>query len=206
MTMTKIKICGIRRLEDVQAVNDLHPEYAGFVFAPGRRQVSLREAGDLSRRLHPSVCPVGVYVNADETQILEAVTAGVIRAVQLHGDESLKQVGELKKRLPAGVLLIKAIRMEPGHALREWEDSEADYLLLDAKTAGGGETFDHELLGSAGGIKKPWFLAGGINAENAPSAIGRFAPYGIDVSSSVETAGCKDIRKMETLIRRVRYE
>lgn len=204
--MTRIKICGIRRIQDVQAVNYLQPEYAGFVFAPSKRQVSLPAAQDLSSRLHPSICPVGVYVNAEKREIMEAVETGVIRAVQLHGTESQKQVRELKSCLPEGTLIIKAIRMDDAHALEEWLDSEADYLLLDAKNAGGGETFNHELIAAAGTISKPWFLAGGMNADNAPPAIRRFAPYGIDVSSGVETAGYKDIRKMETLIRRVRYE
>ncbi len=205
-TMTRIKICGIRRIQDVQAVNYLQPEYAGFVFAPSKRQVSIQTAEDLSRRLHPSICPVGVYVNAEKKEIMEAAGAGVIRAVQLHGTESRQQVRELKACLPEGTLIIKAVRMEDAHALQEWMDSEADYLLLDAKNAGGGETFDHELITAAGTIGKPWFLAGGMNADNALPAIRRFAPYGIDVSSGVETAGYKDIRKMETLIRRVRYE
>lgn len=204
--MTKIKICGIRRLQDVQAVNILLPEYIGFVFAPSKRQVSIREAAELRNQLHPSICPVGVYVNAGKKDIMEAVSAGIIRAVQLHGAESRQQVRELKALLPEGTPIIKAIQMTEGNALREWEDSEADFLLLDAKNAGGGETFDHELITAAGTIHKPWFLAGGINAGNAPSAIRRFAPYGIDVSSGVETAGCKDMIKMETLIRRVRYE
>lgn len=203
---TKIKICGIRRMQDVQAINQLQPEYMGFVFAASKRQVSLEEAKDLSKRLHPTICPVGVYVNADEADILNAVSAGVIRAVQLHGDESCRQVRELKARLPADVRVIKAVRMEPGCGIREWEESEADYLLFDAPTAGGGRQFDHELLAMMGEIKKPWFLAGGMNPDNASTAIRRFAPYGIDVSSGVETEGKKDIRKMEMLIRRVRYE
>lgn len=203
---TKIKICGIRRIQDVQAINYLQPEYTGFVFAPSRRQVSLEEARNLSRRLHPSICPVGVYVDAEEEEILQAVREGIIRAVQLHGRESRRQVRDLKARLPKDVPVIKAVQMQSGHALPEWEDSDADYLLLDAKTAGGGQTFDHELLAGAGQIKKPWFLAGGMDADNAPPAIRRFAPYGIDVSSGVETDGYKDMRKMEMLIRRVRYE
>lgn len=201
--MTKIKICGIRRIEDVQAVNKHLPEYAGFVFAPSRRQVSLEEARELSGLLHPSVCPVGVFVDAEMEEILEAVTTGAIRAVQLHGGESRQQVRELRASLPEGIPIIKAIQMEEGHVLREWEDSEADFLLLDARTAGGGQVFDHELLAAVGTIRKPWFLAGGIQADNALPAIRRFAPYGIDVSSGVETAGYKDIGKMETLIRRV---
>lgn len=204
--MTKIKICGIRRIQDVQAVNSLLPEYAGFVFAPSKRKVSLAQAKDLSRRLHPSVCPVGVFVNAGEQEILEAVAAGAIRAVQLHGSESPRQARELKSLLPEGILIIKAIQMEEDDALREWEDSDVDFLLLDAKQAGGGKPFDHERIKAAGAIRKPWFLAGGMNADNALPAIRRFAPYGIDVSSGVETEGYKDIGKMETLIRRVRYE
>lgn len=204
--MTRIKICGIRRMQDIQAINHLRPEYAGFVFAPSKRQVSLEEARDLSRQLHPSICPVGVYVNADEAEIVRAAASGAIRAVQLHGEESRRQVREIKARLPAGIILIKAVRMEPGHSLREWEESEADYLLLDAGNAGGGKPFDHELLASAERIKKPWFLAGGMNPDNVSMAIRRFSPYGVDVSSGVETAGYKDNRKMELLIRRVRDE
>lgn len=71
--MTKIKICGIRRIQDVQALNRFQPEYAGFVFAPSKRRVSFQEAKELSRQLHPSICPVGVYVNAAKEDIMEAV-------------------------------------------------------------------------------------------------------------------------------------
>lgn len=204
--MTKIKICGIRRIQDVQALNRFQPEYAGFVFAPSKRRVSFQEAKELSRQLHPSICPVGVYVNAAKEDIMEAVLSGVIRAVQLHGTEGCGEVRELKSLLPPGTLVIKAVPMEDGNFLGKWEESEADMLLLDAKHAGGGKMFDHELIAAAGRIKKPWFLAGGIHADNVLPAIRRFAPYGIDVSSGVETAGVKDIGKMETLIRRVRYE
>lgn len=204
--MTKIKICGIRREEDIDIVNDLRPEYVGFVFAPSRRRISLKEAANLSRRLHPDICPVGVYVNAGTEDVVRAAELGVIRMVQLHGQESAAQIRELKALLPAGVPVMKAVSMETGQELKRWQDSEADYLLLDAGSAGGGQLFDHRLLERAEEIRKPWFLAGGMNPDNAPEAIRRFTPYGIDVSSGVETDGYKDRKKVEMMIRRVRYE
>lgn len=210
--MTKIKICGLRRMEDILAVNERMPEYVGFVFAESRRQVTLETATELSRRLRPEICPVGVYVDADTEEILTAVGAGAIRMVQLHGHETPSQAGSLKKRLPPGIPVMKAVRMEPGSDLTAWAASDADYLLLDAGTGGTGQTFDHSLLsglaaaGIGGRTGKPWFLAGGMNPDNAPGAVRRYAPYGIDVSSGVETNGYKDPMKIEMMIRSVRNE
>lgn len=203
--MTKIKICGLTRKEDVAAANELMPDYVGFVFAKSRRQVSEEQAALLQADLNPAICPVGVFVNADKGQILRLAERGIIRMVQLHGQETPKQAARLKQALaPLGVGIIKAIRMEPGVSIREWLESEADYLLLDAGSGGTGKTFDHELLSEIGPIKKPWFLAGGMNPDNVSEAIRRFSPYGIDTSSGVETDGRKDREKMEKMVRAVR--
>lgn len=206
--MTKIKICGLMRQEDIEAVNRFLPDYVGFVFAPSRRQVTPEQALALRRMLRREICPVGVFVNEREDTICRIVELGGIRMVQLHGQERPEQVRQLKKRLSmvGEAAVIKAIRMEPGHRLDEWQQSEADYLLLDAGAGGTGTMFDHRLLKAAGQIRKPWFLAGGMGPDNAAEAIRRYSPFGIDVSSKVETDGKKDGRKIERMIRSTRNE
>lgn len=205
MQTTKIKICGLTRPEEIEAVNQYLPEYIGFVFAPSRRQVTGMQAEHLRGMLRQEICAVGVFVNAPEEEICRLVERGIIQMVQLHGQETPEQVRRLRERLE-WIPIIKAVCMEPGHGLDVWQQSEADYLLLDAGAGGTGTTFDHDLLNQAGQITKPWFLAGGMNPDNAPEAIARFGPYGIDVSSGVETGGRKDRRKIESMIRSVRHE
>jgi phosphoribosylanthranilate isomerase len=100
--------------------------------------------------------------------------------------------------------IIKAVRMETSHSLDPWQESKADYLLLDQGKGGTGTTFNHDLIEESGTIQKPWFLAGGIGAENAAESIQRFTPYALDVSSSVETDGWKDPQKIKTLIQTIR--
>lgn len=203
--MTKIKICGLTRPEDVLAVNEYRPDYAGFVFARSRRQVTEEEARRLSSMLYPEICPVGVFVNEEEERICALAEQGIIRMVQLHGQETRQYVSHLKQLLASwNVSVIKAVSMDSGDSLEEWLSSEADYLLLDAGAGGTGRTFDHMLIEQAGTIRKPWFLAGGMNPENAAEAIRRFQPFGVDVSSGVETDGKKDAGKIERMIRSVR--
>lgn len=203
--MTRIKICGLTRQEDIAAVNHFLPDYVGFVFAPSRRQVTAEQAADLSRMLRKEICPVGVFVNAPEDDVARLAEQGVIRMIQLHGQETPELIERLHDRVPS-VPVIRAVRMEPGHRLDEWQQSAADYLLLDAGAGGTGTMFDHGLLEELGGLTKPWFLAGGMNPANAAKAVRRFHPFGIDVSSGVETDGKKDERKIESMIRSVRDE
>lgn len=203
--MTRVKICGLTRQADIAAVNRFLPDYVGFVFAPSRRQVTEEQAADLSGKLKREICPVGVFVDEREDVICRLADRGVIRMVQLHGRETPEQVHRLRQRLP-GVPVIKAVSMEAGHRLDEWQQSEADYLLLDTGAGGTGTRFDHSLLDQAGRLLKPWFLAGGMDPENAPAAIRQFAPFGVDVSSGVEIDGKKDAGKIEKMIRSVRYE
>lgn len=197
----KVKICGLRRAEDIEMVNRFQPDYAGFVFAPGKRQVTAGQACALRDRLRKEICPVGVFVDAPEEEICSLVRQSVIGAVQLHGHETPEAVGRLKELLaPFAVPVIKALRVEGTLFLGTWEESSADFLLLDSG-GGTGKPFDHGLIGR---IRKPWFLAGGMNPDNAGEAVRRFHPYGIDVSSGVETDGKKDAGKVEQMIRRVR--
>lgn len=209
--MTKIKICGLTRMEDIEAVNELLPDYIGFVFAPSRRQVTVEQAEALSGRLSPSICPVGVFVNQPEELITEIVGRGIIRLVQLHGGETPEFAGRLKSRLNAlclgyPVSVMKAVSMDTPKELLRWNHSEVDFLLLDKGAGGTGEQFDHSLIAQAEPMEKPWFLAGGMRPENAAEAIRRFHPYGIDVSSGVETDGKKDREKIRRIIKNVRME
>jgi phosphoribosylanthranilate isomerase len=159
---------------------------------------------------------VGVFVDENMERILKIVSCGTIRAVQLHGSEDTAYVAALRKRLdelsPMGagaaagseIPIIKAVRMESGHSLDRWQESKADFLLLDQGKGGTGTAFDHDLIDEAGVIRKAWFLAGGIGAENAKEVIRRFAPYALDVSSRVETDGWKDREKVAEMIYKVR--
>lgn len=201
--MTKIKICGLRRPEDVAMVNQYQPDYAGFVFAPGKRQVTPAQAVKLAQKLSPEICPVGVFVNAPEKMVCDLVEAGTIRAIQFHGQETEEAIIRMKRSFP-DVPVIRAVSMKQGHELRRWDASEADYLLLDAGSGGTGHTFDHSLITQAGIIRKPWFLAGGMQPDNVQEAMASFTPFGIDCSSGVETNGWKDPVKIQNIIENVR--
>ncbi|WP_432626508.1 phosphoribosylanthranilate isomerase [Brotaphodocola sp.] len=201
---TKVKICGLTRMEDIDALNRYRPDFAGFVFAPSRRQVSEELAMELRARLSAEILVVGVFVNAPVEQIECLVAGKVIDMVQLHGTETPCDLEKLRMHLGRKVPLIKAVRMSTETDLGIWDQSEADYLLLDAVNAGAGKTFDHNLIDSHLPIQKPWFLAGGMNPENAAAAIARFSPFGVDVSSGVETDGKKDPQKIRRMIAAVR--
>lgn len=203
--MTKIKICGLKRIEDIQAVNQDLPDYAGFVFVPGKRQVTKEQAEELSKSLDARICPVGVFVNEPEDSICRLVESGVIRVIQFHGQETEMQITRMKNRFP-DIPLIRAVSMKQGHELKRWEESDADYLLLDAGSGGMGQMFDHKLITQAGNITKPWFLAGGMQPGNVREAIQTFHPFAIDCSSGVETEGLKDAAKIRQMIENVRNE
>jgi phosphoribosylanthranilate isomerase len=199
--MAKVKICGLTRMEDVEAVNRHRPDYAGFVFAPGRRQLSPENARQLVERLDPSILSVGVFVN--EGIETAAVIAGHCRlgAVQLHGSEDDAYIFRLNALLPPGTLVIKAVRVKYVDSIKQAEKTHCGLLLLDAYTqgqaGGAGETFDWGLLE---GFRRPYLLAGGLNAGNVEEAIRLLDPYGVDVSSGVETDGRKDSEKIAEFI------
>jgi len=199
--MTKVKICGLTRLEDIAAVNGVRPDYIGFVFAESKRQITPKEAGRLRKALRPGIPAVGVFVDAPIAQIIELVQAGVIQIIQLHGgeDEAYLQALKAKTRVP----LVKAVAvMQKGDA-EKWQSAAVDYLLLDSAAGGTGRRFDWDLIRD---LKKPYFLAGGLNASNVTEAIERLSPFAVDLSSGVETGGVKDPEKIRAFIRRVRHE
>ena len=196
--MTKIKMCGLRRAEDIEYANRLLPDYIGYVFAEkSRRYIALEKAAGLTKLLDKRIIPVGVFVNEPVENIVSAVKRGAIKAAQLHGDESEEDIKALKS---LGIPVIRAFRISSAADCERAESSCADFVLLDSG-GGSGEVFDWSLIS---GIKRKFFLAGGITPENAAEAIKALRPYALDASSCLETDGFKDYDKMAAFAETVR--
>ena len=195
--MVKIKICGIKRLEDIEIVNRYKPDYIGFVFADSKRKVSHDLAKELRNNLDSDIIPVGVFVDSPQDEILKLFDEEIIEIAQLHGSESEQFILDLKKKTDGELKIINAIEMTQEVDLLEYNDSNSDYLLLDSGK-GSGKTFDWSLIRKD--IKKEFFLAGGLNSKNVTQAIDEFNPYAIDLSSSLETNGFKDENKIKEIM------
>lgn len=204
--MVKAKICGIKNLQDVQAVNKHKPDFAGFVFYPlSKRYVSLIVARQLKAALNRHIKTVGVFVNAPMEEIAAAAELGIIDLVQLHGDEGNAYIAELKKicKLP----IIKAVRVQDENDIKRADYYNCDYLLFDTYSqsayGGTGRQFNTQLLKGVK-IHKPYFIAGGLNADNVRSALKGLKPFAADVSGGVETDGGKDAAKIKAFIKQVK--
>lgn len=196
--MTLVKICGLTRLEDVEAVNALMPDMAGFVFyRPSRRCVSGDAARELGSGLSPSIIKVGVFVDEDPLVIADLVGSGIIDAVQLHGVEDGAYIHGLRRLVD--VPIIKTFLVRGPRDIGAANRSDADCVLLDAGM-GSGMTFDWSLLD---GMERDYILSGGLNPGNIRDAVEMLHPYGVDVSSGVETDGRKDPSKMSAFLRTV---
>ena len=197
--MTKIKLCGITRLCDIEAVNELKPEYIGFVFAKkSKRYVAPEVAEQLRRKLSHEIQAVGVFVDESVQQVAKLLREHVIDIAQLHGSEDDDYIRTLRELTNKPI--IKAFRINEESDLDAIEACSADYVLLDSG-AGCGETFEWRLIKN---IKRPFFLAGGLDASNANRAVHEIHPYAVDVSSGIETNGFKDKEKMRTFVTAVR--
>lgn len=198
--MTRIKLCGLTRPEDIAAANALQPEYIGFVFAPkSRRYVSREMAAELKAQLFPGIQAVGVFVNEAPETVADLLNAGIIDIAQLHGQEDAAYIARLRG-LTARPLW-QAFRVTDAASLAKAEKSPADLVLLDSGTGGTGTTFDWTLLEK---FDRPYFLAGGLGPDNAADAVRQLHPYAVDVSSGIETAGKKDSAKMAAFVAAVR--
>lgn len=195
--MTKLKICGLTRLCDIEAVNKSGPDFAGFVFADSRRKVSIKEATVLKSHLNSNILAVGVFVNESMDQISKIANAGIIDIVQLHGDESEEYIYKLKTKIKLPV--IRAIRVAELVDLEMAEATCADFVLLDTYHkgvyGGTGKCFDWSNLHY---LQRPYFLAGGIDLENIVAAK-KTGAYCLDISSGAETLGYKDSEKIEVM-------
>lgn len=204
--MVKVKICGIKTLQDVEFVNRQKPDFTGFVFySLSKRYVSLITARSLKAKLNKKIKSIGVFVNAPPEEIAAAAELGIIKMVQLHGDETNVYIAELRKicTLP----IIKAVRVREEADIKKAAFYNCDYFLFDtystASYGGTGRQFDTQLLKGVK-INKPYFLAGGLNAGNVRSALKGLKPYAVDVSGGVESGGSKDEIKIKNFIKQVK--
>ena len=199
--MTKIKLCGLTRLEDIQAANRLRPDYVGFVFAPkSRRYVTTTQAKALKEVLDEGIQAVGVFVDAPMDQVARLLHEGVIDVAQLHGHEEDGYIQMLRRQTERPIW--QAFQVRCVGDLVPAQTSAADCILLDSGT-GTGQVFDWNLLRY---VDRPYFLAGGLDAQNVSCAVRQSHPYGVDVSSGIETDGRKDQEKMAQFVAAVRKE
>lgn len=196
--MTKIKICGIRRMEDIEMMNRYRPDYIGYVFAKSKRQVTMKLAEELNQGLHRSIKRVGVFVNEKKENVASLLTRGIIDLAQLHGQEPEEEIRWLQRN--TGRCIIKAITVTSEEKLQYVTNNPADYLLYDNGPGGTGQTFDWNMLQMN---QRRFFLAGGISCENVRRAM-QLDPYAIDVSSGVELDGFKDEKKVREIITIIR--
>ena len=215
----KVKMCGISKVETIPAVVEAKPDYMGLVFAPSKRQVTVDQAKTLVEELHKQytkrynngaeqsnddeIKTVGVFVNETLDNLVTIATEVNLDVVQLHGDEDEAFIQSLKER--TNVEVWKAVQIRSAADAEAWIDSSADMLLFDAyhkdERGGTGEVFDWSCLDV---FERPFMLAGGIDSTNVARAIRRVRPYGIDISSGIETDGVKDDEKIKAFTNIVR--
>ena len=199
--MTRIKLCGLSREEDIFSANMYRPDYIGFVFwNKSKRCVTGTQAAKLKRLLDKDIQAVGVFVDEDVEVVAKLLKDGVIDIPQLHGNESESYVEALREKTKEGTKIFKAFIIQTKEDVEAANTSSADMVLLDSGK-GSGEPFNWDLLKQ---IERPYILAGGLNMDNLAKALKTLHPYGVDVSSGIETAGKKDPEKMKVFVDCVR--
>ncbi len=204
--MAKIKICGLKRPEDIAFVNEYMPDYIGFVFADTKRKVEDAMARKMKNLLKPEIKAVGVFVNDEIDHIVRLANEDIIDMIQLHGDENNAYINHLRKLTNKAI--IKAIRVKDVKSLEQCKKINANYLLFDTFVSenvygGTGKAFDRKLIPDDIG---DYFLAGGLGADNLAEALSECNPYAVDLSSSVETNGVKDREKIKKVIQIVKKQ
>jgi len=198
--MVKVKFCGLTRPCDIDAVNELMPDYVGFVFWPkSKRCITPENALSLRKSLSGKIITVGVFVD-ESPRVIADMAGGIIDFIQLHGHEDSEYISHLRTITHAKI--IQAFRIKSADDVTRAEKSTADFVLLDAGM-GTGKLFDWSLIR---GIKRPYFLAGGLDSSNVTEAVKILSPYAVDVSSGIETDGRKDRVKMSAFISTLRRE
>ena len=201
--MTRIKICGLTRPEDVRYVNTAKPDWCGFIlnFPSSRRNVTPEQARALRAGLDPDIRPVGVVVDRPVEEVAALLNSGVLSVAQLHGREDNAYISVLRTLAP-GCVVWRAFQLRSQADLAAADASGADLVLLD-NGRGTGQTFDWSLAGS---VHRPFLLAGGLTPESIPRAVAALRPYGLDLSSGVETDGVKDPAKIQAAVTAAREE
>ena len=199
--MTNIKLCGLTREEDIKNANELKPEYVGFVFYDkSRRSVTKAQAKKLKSLLNPEIKAVGVFVDADTSEVEELFEENIIDVAQLHGNEDENYIKEL---MDNNIPVIKTFKANSPEEIIKAEKSSADMIMFDAGNGEGVQIKDLKLLTY---IDRPFILAGGLNQENVVDAISITKPYGVDVSTGIETDKLKDGYKMKQFVKVVRED
>lgn len=200
--MVKVKICGLRRKEDIEYANELKPDYVGFVFAKSKRQIEVEQALDLISLLDKEIKTVGVFVNEPVENALKIAQTLNLDVLQFHGDETQDYIDNFKN-----FTVWKAIRIKDKEDLEKTKEFKVNSFVFDTLTkneyGGTGKTFNWEVL-KGFELNVPIILAGGLNENNVEEAIKIVNPYGVDVSSGVETEGYKDFKKLKSFIEKVR--
>ena len=202
----RIKFCGIRRLEDVAAVNFCQPDYMGMILSGGfRRSISQEQAQRLVQEKSATIAAVGVFVNESSETICRMAEQLHLQVIQLHGNESAEQIQTLQQKI--GLPVWKALRIGTLEELEVAGTNPADCLILEGKTGAGiggtGVCADWELL-ARHSWTRPFFLAGGLQPENVLGAIATVSPTGVDFSSGIEEDGVKSLRRMKQLMTLIR--
>lgn len=200
-TGCKVKLCGLHRPEDVAAANAARPDFVGFVvnFPRSHRSVPASDVPALSGMVEAGIVRVGVFVDEPVDVVVRLFSQGAIDAAQLHGSEDDAYVSRLREAAP-GLRVIQAFRVRTPDDVRAAEASAADLVLLD-NGQGTGEAFDWSLLR---GVRRSFILAGGLGPANVGEAVRAVRPWGVDMSSGIETDRAKDPRKMRDAVRAVR--
>lgn len=192
--MVKVKICGLMRLQDIQAVNAAEADFAGFVFAPSRHQISLTTALQLRQHLNRNIPTVGVFVNESADDILASYHAGAIDIAQLHGKSTPAEIARLQA---TGLKVIQVFERQSIDLA-----SQADYLMVDSGK-GSGQVLNWQAIPE---IDRPLILAGGLTPTNVNQAVRIVHPDIVDVSSGVETNQLKDPTKITEFIKNAKEE
>lgn len=194
--MAKIKISGLTHDVEIGIMNELVPDYAGFSFySKSKHFIAPEHAGLLRSKLRKGIKAVGTFVNASLKSVAMTVEIAGLDMVQLHGDETGEYIAALREYIRCPI--IKAFRVSKPMDAEKARYSTADYVLLDGQ-AGGGKSFDWNLLG---GVRRKYFLAGGLNPENFQKALEISPPpYALDVNTGVEANRLKDYRKVMKFI------
>lgn len=206
--MTKIKICGLSRREDIESVNMVSPDYIGFImgFPKSHRNITIERAKTLRAGLKEEIQVVGVFVDAEISMIVDACAQKVIDVIQLHGREDIRYIERLKAVLASVEVqakIIKAIQVKSKEDLTLIKEVPADMILLDAGM-GDGKLFSQEQMELLNSVNRDYFLAGGLNPENVSELLESLHPFGVDVSSGVETEKKKDRKKIRRFVQNVR--
>lgn len=206
--MINLKFCGMRRTLDIEYANECRPDYVGFILSDGfKRSVTAEEFAVLQKGLDKNIKKVGVFVNEPFKNILYCAYNENLDVIQLHGEENEDYIKNLRKDFSGEIW--KAVRAKNPEDIERYNRHSIDKLLIDSFSEDGvggtGVRINTDVV-SAAKISKPFFIAGGITAENIGEIINKTKPFGVDISSGIETDGFKDLRKMKKIMNILRED